>query len=199
MTWTSQHGCGNAKNNCNMLIQWTCDTEDYTEDNFNSMNKATGMRVQLKNGANTGTPNDPNNRNDIQNTLNNNNNNNRGRHESEEFYYFAKKRERNQGLFTADQNLKGTTQIYTRQNPNGNRRGLEIPEERDYYPWTRPSPWRDIAWLGNDVDYCKSDIAPESQNVKEKWTCVGQNVNALLTQDQIEAQDEAACTAADGV
>jgi len=130
MTWTSQHGCGNAKNNCNMVIQFGCDTDDYlqTNTNFDNLkNKGTGTRMNLRSCGNTGTPDAPNNVNNIENTFNNNNNNARGRHESEEYYYYATKRQREQGLFTADQNLKGNTQIYTRQNPNGNRRGLEVP------------------------------------------------------------------------
>jgi len=204
MTWTSQHGCGNGKNNCNMVIQYGCDTDDYAGTNFaNLKNKALGTRMQIRNGGNTGTPNNPNTVNNIGATFAANNNAQRGRQESEEWYYYATKRQRNKGLFTADQNLKGNTQIYTRQNPNGNRRGLEVPEERDYYPYWGVSPWKDIAWLGNDQKYCAEKIAPESQNVKEKWTCVGKtgdqpNLDALPTDAQIVAQTETACTAANG-
>ena len=53
-------------------------------------------------------------------------------------------------MFTADQNLNGDTTKYTRQNANGNRRGYEVPEERDYYPYWGPSPWRDIAIMVSD-------------------------------------------------
>ena len=54
------------------------------------------------------------------------------------------------GLFTADQNLKGTLPIYTRQNAAGTRRGFEVPEERDYFPYWGPTPWKDIAIMVSD-------------------------------------------------
>ena len=59
------------------------------------------------------------------------------------------------GLFTADQNLKGDSPKYTRQNANGNRRGLEVPEERDYYPYWGPSPWKDIAIMVSNKETAK--------------------------------------------
>jgi len=208
MTWTSQHGCGNAKNNCNQVLEWTCDTEDYLPNpgqerqNLDNMNVATGTRMILRNGDNTNTPDAPNNRADIQNKFANNNNQGRGRHESEEFYYFAKKRTRNTNLFTADQNLKGTSQIYTRQNPNGNRRGLEVPEERDYFPWWFPTPWKPMAWIGNDVEFCEKVIKPGV--MEDKYSCVNKNGNnpaldELPTEEQIGATTEEACTEADGL
>ena len=54
------------------------------------------------------------------------------------------------GLFTADQQLQGDLPIYTRQNAAGTRRGLEVPEERDYYPYWGPTPWKDIAIMVSD-------------------------------------------------
>merc|ERR1719412_2124874 len=206
MTWTSQHGCGNAMNNCNMVIQFGCDDNDKDADadgdwdNAGFINRGTGTRMNLRNGGNTNTPQSPGaNMGQVADTFDDNNDQNRGRHESEEYYAMCRLRSRNTGLFTADQKLKGTSQIYTRQNPNGNRRGLECPEERDYFPWEFPTPWRDIAWIGQDVEYCKTNIAPFSQNVYAKGVCVqqGGDKNDLPVNDQAEATTQAACENAD--
>jgi len=199
MTWTAQHGCGNAMNNCNLVIQFGCDTDDTDNDNFNQKSlTGLGIRMNIMNGGNTGTPDETADPDNVDNTYDTNNDNERGRHESEEFYAMCQNRDRNNGLFLADQKLKGSSQKYTRQNPNGNRNGLECPEERDYYPWTYPAPWRDVAWLGNDVEYCKTNIAPFSQNVSPKGTCTGGDADDLPDDDQIAANDEAECAAADG-
>ena len=79
------------------------------------------------------------------------------------------------GLFTADQDLrsnkyKNSSAVYTRQNSNGNRRGYECPEERDYYPYWHPTPWRDIAILADNASQCRSYIS-ESFNVQPRGIC----------------------------
>merc|ERR1719167_563358 len=130
------------------------------------------MRVRLSNGANTNTPNDPNNIRNIRATYNNNNNDNEGRHESEEYYIFAKNRERNKGLFTADQKLQGNDQTKTRQNPGGTRRGLEVPEERDYFPYWQPSIWRPVAIFHNSMEECQTEMAAKSAANEFKSACV---------------------------
>lgn len=75
-----------------------------------------------------------------------------GMHESYDQYRLCQFTQRNKGLYTADQQINRNDQRGTRQNPNGNRRGLECPEERDYYPWWHPSPWIDIAVLTDSAD-----------------------------------------------
>jgi len=79
-----------------------------------------------------------------------------GVHETPEWYNACNRVERNKGLFTADQNVNRRSAIGTRQNPNGGRRGLECPEERDYYPYWRPSPFVPQAYLVDDPGRCGS-------------------------------------------
>ncbi|CAK9044513.1 Protein DD3-3 [Durusdinium trenchii] len=103
----------------------------------------------------------------------------RGYHEPLDFYQICIQRERNRGLYTADQQIEangGATS--TRQNPNGNgrrrgnqRHGLECPEERDYYPYWHPTPWHDIAILTDEPQARCEYYRMESQNVMAKGYC----------------------------
>lgn len=171
--WTAQHGCGGNEetnpqdNNCNIVIQFTCNTNNQTQTDM-------ALQVELKDGRNTLTPDRANTIDAIASTQASNDNNGRGRHESEAYYFECEKRIRNKGLFVADQLLNGETQKYTRQNPNGNRRGLECPEERDYYPYWNPSPWIDVAYLTDTVTDCTQgyNVLGNSMNVKQIGKCV---------------------------
>jgi len=130
----------------------TTNRQDYTNPNNGNLNEAN--RLQRKN---------------------NNVDEEEGYMESWEWYDECYRRERNRGIFTADQNLRNnalgySSAVYTRQNPNNNRRGYECPEERDHYPYWHPSPWRDIAVLTDRLDQCQW-FEQESQNVKSKFLC----------------------------
>lgn len=73
-----------------------------------------------------------------------------GLHELYNYYQAYYRRYRNKGVFTADQPLAGDLSIYTRQNCQGTIRGVDIPEERDYYPYWGPTLQKDIALLVSD-------------------------------------------------
>eukprot|EP01112_Ceratiomyxa_fruticulosa_P017518 TRINITY_DN5471_c0_g1_i1.p1 TRINITY_DN5471_c0_g1~~TRINITY_DN5471_c0_g1_i1.p1 ORF type:complete len:539 (-),score=114.10 TRINITY_DN5471_c0_g1_i1:150-1766(-) len=92
-----------------------------------------------------------------------------GMHESYYYYQNCSTRERNKGLFTADQNV-GNDATATRQNPNANRYGYECQEERDYYPYWAPSPWKDIVVFANSQANCALYVS-QSQNVAPKGYC----------------------------
>eukprot|EP00948_MAST-09A_sp_MAST-9A-sp1_P002214 g2214.t1 len=160
--WTVQHGCGarNDVNTCDMILQYMCD------------DTAPGLR-------------DGSNRNTIggnSNAERQNPNTDKfgleyGQHETYEYYHDCQSRERNKGLFTADQLTSKTrkqTAAFTRQNNgngnNINRYGFECPEERDYYPYWHWTPWRDIAIFTDDTSRCNM-YRWESQNWMEKHHC----------------------------
>jgi hypothetical protein len=227
LTWTNQHGTGNKKLLSQMILQFGCDTLPRSmqagADSAQGGPEAAGLtakqaemrkhglRMELWNGGNTNTPDDPDaitGNNGIADTYSDNNAANEGRHESEEWYYLCEQRARQDGLFHADQDPQGNAQKYTRQNPGGTRRGLECPEERDYYPWWNPSPWHDIAIITPEMDYCTNIQAPQSQNVMAKCTCAkpgvtqntGNAVEDWFPEDEYVDKnlDETECTAAGG-
>jgi hypothetical protein len=161
--WTTQHGCGaNPKLVCNIVIQYMCTAND------------ADLLTRVRDGATTNTI--PDDLNAAQQLEADGVTPTYGMHESYQYYQDCKTRDRNMGLFIADREAVGglttgrRSAIYTRQNNNGNRNGYECAEERDYYPYWHPSPWKDIAILSHDPNWCEFYQA-ESQNVKAKNYC----------------------------
>eukprot|EP00276_Gloeochaete_wittrockiana_P013313 CAMPEP_0184332064 /NCGR_PEP_ID=MMETSP1089-20130417/1332_1 /TAXON_ID=38269 ORGANISM="Gloeochaete wittrockiana, Strain SAG46.84" /NCGR_SAMPLE_ID=MMETSP1089 /ASSEMBLY_ACC=CAM_ASM_000445 /LENGTH=605 /DNA_ID=CAMNT_0026655291 /DNA_START=151 /DNA_END=1968 /DNA_ORIENTATION=+ len=155
--WTNQHACHNPLVLCEIVLQYMCGTtvRDGTvtttiPDDANTFNqKVTPDPLTGENKAVYKY----------------------GMNEDYQYYQDCKARERNKGLFTADQNMNGRNSArHTRQDNNGNRYGFECPEERDYYPYWHPSPWKDVAILVNNMTMC-SYFQRESQNVKAKNFC----------------------------
>lgn len=197
LEWTVQHGCGpSTKTSCMINIQLGTEfTMSGLRDGYPSGglqdvpgNNNDGREEGKFNTNNQdGTNTIPANANDSQNVE-------YGRHElfsaagDPTTYQACTKTERNKGLYTADQNLAGNTAQFTRQNPNGGRSGLECPEERDYFPYWRPTPWIDVAVLTSDTAFCPM-MVQESQNVKDKYACICPDPN------KVAAITAAACAA----
>lgn len=149
ISWTNQHGCGSDDvKHCEMIIQAMCDP---------MMRDGTTTQRIPDNPANCRNFNCDT---DVK----------YGRHESYAYYQECKATERNKGLFQASQNPNGNEATKTRQDPGGNRQGYECAEERDYYPYWRPSPWKDVAIFTKDTAKCAA-LAAESANVKSRFYC----------------------------
>lgn len=149
LEWTNQHSCADQNNLCEVVVQYMCG--DLVRD-----------------GATTNTI--PENPAQCEN-LDCNTDLEYGMHENFNYYLDCRLRQRNTGLFTADRNLRGQTARFTRQNEQGTRRGYECPEERDYYPYWHPTPWRDVIVFTNNASRCNY-YRQESANVKSRFSCV---------------------------
>ena len=128
--FTTQHACG-IQNQCEIIIQYACNMRNGQPTHSNG-NTCTNTIPEIENASNIF-----------------------GYHESYYSYQLCKTRRRNFNLYTGDQVLRGTTSIYTRQNPTGARYGFECPEERDYYPYWNYSEWIDIAVMTSNVSRCE--------------------------------------------
>jgi len=210
--WTNQHACGPNDNlHCQVVIQYACEDtltglrdgyptgEVVAADDNNAgylKRRFSGEAGQNQDGTNTipenQYANDPAKRAAFYNE-GKYGGVEYGYHESIEWYDLCKTTQRNKGLYAADQNLNGNSAKYTRQNNNGARRGLECPEERDYYPYWRPAPWRDVAILTSSSSHCDY-LTDRSQNVVKTGYCEcddtcrnsKENNNIPITQEACE-------------
>jgi hypothetical protein len=156
--WTTQHSCANGNNDCQVILQFACNDT-------------------LQSNARDGVPQSPTDSATNTVTASTYDNPGYGVHESLEYFTKCNTRYRNSGLYISDQALQNPGALQsnspataTRQNPNQNTYGFECPEERDYYPYWHPTPWRDIAIFTTQPGNC-SYYQAESQNVKPKGEC----------------------------
>ena len=171
--WTNQHGSGdNEKSRGDIVFQIACEGEEMLSDTCGDTNL--GKLCHPRDG--TPVSNNGDNLNDeatntIPESVNEQDDYRYGRHEGLEYYRKCRNRERNKGLYIADEDLNGNSARFTRQNPNGARHGLECPEEQEYYPYWHPTPWIDLAIHTSNLKRCEA-MAEHSQNVLPKYECV---------------------------
>lgn len=148
--YTSQHTCGERNSNCEIVMQYMC----------HSLIRDGGREDTIPEDKYSDKCDGDNCETDFQ----------FGMHETHEEYETCLITKRNHGLYNANQNLQTHTAKTTRQNAGGTRRGLECPEEKDHYPYWRPSMWKDVAIMTNDISRCEY-YRNESQNVKDRYYC----------------------------
>jgi len=159
--WANQHSCGQENNACEMILQYMCE------------DTAPGIR--------DGTPTDMNDAATDDLTPTNKDDARQGSHETYDYYSKCSTRTRNKSLYIGatqgiDDNSKATQ---TRQNPNGNKSGWECEEERDYYPYWHPTPWRDIAVITTNISRC-AYYQQNTENLKGRGECYSTVDNSYL-------------------
>jgi len=181
--WTSQHGSGGEedtnpnKMNANFVIQVMLQPAT-TQSRFERMRDGTSQQTQ-----NYSPPQRRGNlyketQGTFQNRRQNRVQEDKVLQEPFEWHDKCRVRQRNKGLFTADQNVNNNIGATgTRQNPNGQRRGYECPEERDYFPYWHPTPWVDIMVYSKNTSMCDY-YKKNSFNTNNKYECVEKFLNS---------------------
>jgi len=171
--WWDQHGCGRRDESdphwidCQIILQYMCQDGEGSElRNGFSRESPEYRRPENRRNEETFEQKEERKRRDMERRENT------GIHEPWEYYDSCYIRNRNRGLFTADQNREGNRgSTRTRQNPNGQRSAYECPEERDYFPYWHPTQWIDITVLTSQTENCPF-YREESANRKAKHECV---------------------------
>jgi hypothetical protein len=183
--WTSQHSCGIDNTGCNVVFQYMCsDSAPGADERFIIRDGTTTTTIPT---TTTPTAGDYYNKKDATTgefVY--------GMNEPISVYQACVARDRNKGLFVGEETVTNNQgAMATRQNAGATRHGFECSEDRDYWPYWHPSPWKDIAVLVNQKSECKA-LTAESQNVKAKNFCNG------TTTAQKAANNEADCVRATG-
>lgn len=177
VVWTNQHGCfGNPNVLCNLVLQYMC--VDASSDLTNLIRDGSATTTNTIPDTPAGAT-----------TLDANSEPLYGLHENYAYYQACSMRQRNMGLFIADRESVGGLDPgerdarFTRQNNNGNRYGYECPEERDYYPYWAPTPWKDVAVFPSNIKYC-SFYQSHSENVMARGYCTDTNGDGMTWNNQ---------------
>jgi len=166
LAWTLQHGCGKDSNvECQTIVQYACKGDDPRLGDNEPVKMRDGRVIKNNNNSI-----DEGEENDLR----------QGMHENEYNRVHCRTRERNQGLFPADQlnrNQK-TTAIYTRQDNQGTKYAFECPEERDYYPYWTPTMWKDIVVQVDDPDAQMFPTRDDNRTVRQYFQDESENVQS---------------------
>ena len=176
--WTNQHACGNENTDCTIILQYMCGPDDAPAESL------------IRDGASTDQITEDNYK-----ETDGGKRYKYGLNEPLDWFQKCEARERNKGLFIADRNLNGDNAQYTRQNNGGTRYAFECQEEKDYYPYWHPTPWKDIAVFTDDKDRC-SWYQEQSQNGMDKGHCEPTSSSADLKTKKAawELNNNKACT-----
>jgi len=176
VTWTNQHGCGGNPNVwCNVILQYICgigspnDLTTYIRDG--------SVTDTIPNNIGAASVTDPNGEPTY------------ALHETFDYYTKCSQRQRNMGLFIADREAQGgltpgsRDARFTRQQNNADQHGYECQEEREYYPYWAPSPWKDIAIFTQDTKFCNF-YKTHSENVQGRGQCADTNADGQTGNSQ---------------
>lgn len=174
----STHLCNDGNSACSVVLQYYCTPNDTSSDSLirdgQSVNSITADNFNEMGESGLKF----------------------GMHESIHYGRRCAARQRNTQVYTANRPLNGDTAQFTRQNSGGSRYGFECAEERDYYPYWHPAPWKDIAVLlqNHSAAEC-ARVQAQSQNVVPTGHCEPKSDTATMTEKEAawRFNNKAAC------